>query len=386
MTAAAPRVRCYRCWRPEDLCLCPSLPTVHTATRVVVIQHPKERTHPFGTARLLRLCMPNAEVHTVYGGLDTNRAHPRDLPAAAAGLYPPAAAVDIAELPPAERPSTLVVLDGTWAHSKNLYRQNPWLQGLRRVRIAPAEPSRYRIRREPRPECLSTLEATVCALRVLEPATPGLDGLIAVFDAMVDRQIAQLASAGAHGRSKRQRQRESRRLSPHLSDPDLVVVYAESSLPGGDRSARRELVQLVAARLDGRGGTFEALVRPAGEPPAASHLAHMGLTLQQLIAGDDAATAGGRLRAFAGDGPITAWTQSSLEWAAPLLSPGAARFVLKTGYCNVQNRGAGFLDEVVVREALATVAADCHGRARVRLGNALAVARWLRTAEARPCA
>lgn len=377
MTTATPRARCYRCWRPEELCLCDRLPTVATRTRIVVIQHPQERTHPFGTARLMRLCMPNTEVHTVYGGLDRNLTHPLELPADAALLYPHPDARDVAELGPDELPSTLVVLDGTWSHSRNLYRQNPWLQGLRHVRIAPATPSRYRIRKEPRPECLSTLEATVCALRVLEPATPGLELLLDAFDVMIDQQIARVSTAGAHGRKKRARQKESRRLSPHLFDPDLVVLYAESSLPGGDPSATRELVQLVAARV-ADGAVFEALVRPAGELPSVCHMDHMGLVADQLENGEPAATARARLAEFARGGPFAAWTQSTLDWAAPLLPDDAPRFVLKSNYCNVRNHGAGFLDEVVTREGLAGVDVACHGRARARLGNALAVTRWLR--------
>jgi len=84
MTKASHRARCYDCWRPLELCLCARLPRVATRTRIVVIQHPQERTHPFGTARLMRLCMPNTEVHTVYGGLDRYLTHPLALPADAA--------------------------------------------------------------------------------------------------------------------------------------------------------------------------------------------------------------------------------------------------------------------------------------------------------------
>ena len=45
------RPRCHRCLRPAAMCHCARLPSVTTRTRVVILQHPHERTHPFGTVR-----------------------------------------------------------------------------------------------------------------------------------------------------------------------------------------------------------------------------------------------------------------------------------------------------------------------------------------------
>ena len=124
------------------MCLCSDLPTVPTRTQVVVLQHPHESKHPFGTARFVKLCLPNAQVHVAYGGLTGDLLTPLDLPADTAVLYPHPDATDLAEVPAAERPSTVLVLDGTWSHAKRLYRMNPWLQNLRHVRLSPSAPSR----------------------------------------------------------------------------------------------------------------------------------------------------------------------------------------------------------------------------------------------------
>lgn len=381
--AANPRQRCYRCMRPSGHCICDELPTVRTRTSVVVIQHPQERGHPFGTAKLLGLSMPRARVHTVHGGLSRNLHCPLELPDGAALLYPHADAEDLADLGAAEHPSTLVALDGTWSHSRRLYHENPWLRSLRHVRITPSAPSRYRIRREPGPEYVSTLEAVVSALRILEPETRGFDELLAAFDRMIDRQVDHSTSGDRQVRYKRPRARESRRLSPLLDDPGFVVLYAESSLPGGDTSARRELVQVVGARLRG-GEAFEVLVRPEGEPPAGPHLRHMGLSLGDLDAAPPLAEARELLQRHAGAGPFGAWNKSSLDWSAPLLPPNAARTVLKTSYCNLVGRSAGFLEHVVEREGLELPEVDCRGRAAQRLANALAVSRWLQRQRSSP--
>jgi DTW domain-containing protein YfiP len=364
--------------RPQSMCLCSDLPTVPTRTHIVILQHPHERKHPFGTARFVRLCLPNAAVHVAYGGLSGDLLTPLELPPDAAVLYPHPTAVDLAALPPAERPGTLLVLDGTWAHAKRLYKMNPWLQSLRHVRLSPQAPSRYRIRREPQADYVSTVEATVEALRILEPETAGLDGLVTAFDRMIDRQIAHAETVQRFGRTKSERQRESKRLPPQLDDPRLVVGYAESSLPGGDERNPRQLVQWVAARIDG-GDVFEVLVRPPGEWPTSCHLDHMGITAADLAGGVDEATARAAFVAWAGEtAPVAAWTQSSLDWGAPVFGPSMPQIVLKTAYCNLRNHRASFLESVVEREGLTPVAAACRGRARERLGNALAAARWLR--------
>lgn len=360
------------------MCLCSDLPSVQTRTQVVVLQHPQEFRHPFGTARFIRLCLPNSQLHTAYGGLSGDLHTPLQLPADTAVLYPHPDATDLADLPAAEHPGTLLVLDGTWSHAKRLYRMNPWLRGLRHVRLQPQEPSRYRIRKEPQADFLSTVEATVAALQILEPELRGLDGLVAAFDRMIDRQIDHAAQVQRLGRSKRPRQRPSRRLSELLAAGNLVIGYAESSLPDGDDSQPRQLVQWVAAKIDGD-EVLELLLRPTAAWPRECHLDHMGLSAADLANGLSLAEAAAQFQTWAGaTAPVAAWTQSSLDWAAPLFGNLQPTLSLKTQYCNLRNRRASFLEAVAAREGLQPVALQCRGRARERLGNALAAARWLR--------
>lgn len=389
MTATGPathRERCYRCMRPRGHCVCAGLSSVATRTAVVILQHPQEKRHPFGTARLVGLCLPNARVHTVYGGLRGDLHCPLELPVDTAVLYPHPRAEDLAAVARSgSPPSTLLALDGTWAHAKRLYAENPWLQRLRHVRLHPSEPSRYRIRREPQADYVSTLEAVVAALRLLEPATVGLDALTAAFDRMIDRQVEHLANAERNGRCKRERQRPSRQLPPLLGDPRLVVAYAESSVPGGDKSGPRELVQWAAARVHGD-GTFEAVLRPAAAWPTEHHLAHMGLDARALAGGEALAAARERFAGWAGAAPVALWTRSSLDWGRALLAPGTRTCLLKIAYTNLRNHGAGLLEDVVQREGLAPLPTGCRGRAGTRLANVLAVARWLAAVRARALA
>eukprot|EP00250_Pteridium_aquilinum_P005572 c15645_g1_i2 orf=678-2435(-) len=86
-------------------------------------------------------------------------------------------------------PCHLIVLDGTWSKARRIYFENPWLQSLPHYKLSLSSPSLYEgVRKQPKPGCLSTLESIVYALKVLEPDTGGLDGLLEVFDSMVEDQ------------------------------------------------------------------------------------------------------------------------------------------------------------------------------------------------------
>src|SRR5258706_2061200 len=113
MDAAAafePRVACARCRRPSSVCYCRHLTSIATATRIVLLQHPRERDVAIGTARMASLCLPNSELHVgvdFQGSPELARAlaDPARPPAL---LYPGEGAIDVASMPP-PGPITLVV-------------------------------------------------------------------------------------------------------------------------------------------------------------------------------------------------------------------------------------------------------------------------------------
>ncbi len=381
MSEQTPPSRCYRCLRPQDMCYCDKLPSVPTATRVVILQHPHERTHPFGTARLAKLCMPNATVHVPVPGYTGSLEKEVDVPEDAVVLFPHAHADDLETVPESEWPSTLIAIDGTWSHAKRLYRENTWLHNKRHVRLAPSTPSNYRIRKEPKPEYISTIEAIVEAMRIIEPNNTRLDELLRAFDFMIDQQIAH-RSTRVSVRFKHQRNREPRALSSQLQDERLVVVFAESGRPGGHADKERELLHWVAARVDSS-ETFEAVIKPRGGPPTEEHLFHLGIPLADLDEGIDITEAKQRFLEFLPEGaPIAAWTDTTLEWGALVLPESYERVLLKHNYCNVRQRSSGYLEDVVKREGMAPADVPCRGRAGSRLANALTVARWLRAKQA----
>ena len=67
------RIECLKCGRPLVACYCAHVVSLDTRTRVLVLQHPREREKAIGTARIAALCLPNSEIVV---GVDFS-AHPR---------------------------------------------------------------------------------------------------------------------------------------------------------------------------------------------------------------------------------------------------------------------------------------------------------------------
>jgi DTW domain-containing protein YfiP len=178
-----PEVPCERCEKSRALCVCDRVVVHAPRTRVVLVQHPQEQDRELGTAPLVLASLKGSV--KVVGLSWASLAHclgEERLPERWAVLYPgslrrtltpPEVAQEVLSLDrhgeprdPALGPwEGLLALDGSWSQAKTLWWRNPWLLKLGRVVLHPREPSLYgRLRREPRREALSTLEAVALAL------------------------------------------------------------------------------------------------------------------------------------------------------------------------------------------------------------------------------
>lgn len=225
------RVTCYRCFWPQPLCWCGSLAAMPTATHFVFLMHPKEWKHEkAATGRLTHLCLANSVIHVGVGfdGHDEVQAllrDPRNLPVL---LYPAADAVNLSEPDAlhrgdfaarlAGRRLVVFLLDATWALGRKMLRLSPSLRRLPRIMFTPTQPSRYVIKQQPHPACLSTLEATHELLLALERA--GLDRyplpgqLLGVFQRMQDFQLRCAADPALAGYRRHAHRPPSERKPP----------------------------------------------------------------------------------------------------------------------------------------------------------------------------
>lgn len=182
------RPLCARCHRPVSHCLCHTVSTLDTRTEVLILQHPDEARHALNTARLAVLGLNNAKLH-VGERFEWLPALLSDPSVDSLLLFPGEEALPLAPVRDVPgRRLRLLVPDGTWRKARKLLYLNPSLAGLTRVALPLAGKSRYRLRKAPTDGALSTLEAIVAALEILE-APRRFDRLLAPFEALIQQQI-----------------------------------------------------------------------------------------------------------------------------------------------------------------------------------------------------
>jgi len=179
------RAVCEGCLRPKSVCLCADMVHVTAPLELVIWQDPDESRHRLSTAPLLNLSIQNSRL--VVGDCF----EPQDLlgqhwQTDTLLLYPmehqPACSHS-----QAQAMQRLLLLDGTWRKVKRLLLLNPWLQQLPHITLAPQEASRYAIRKSPRADGLSTLEAGVAAMNWLDQSEQ-YSPVLQVLDRMVALQ------------------------------------------------------------------------------------------------------------------------------------------------------------------------------------------------------
>jgi len=188
------RAQCSRCLRPQTHCLCALIPQLDSRTRVLLLQHPSEIRHALNTARLADLGLLNAELRV--GEVFEDLATLLNPPGYQARLLFPgegAQLIDTAEPSDESLPWLLVVPDGTWRKARKLLHLNPLLAQLPRVTLPEGAVSRYRLRKAPGPGALSTLEAIVQALEILEAPT-SFAPLLRPFEALIEGQIEAMGA------------------------------------------------------------------------------------------------------------------------------------------------------------------------------------------------
>lgn len=368
---------CYRCHKPAVVCVCPHIVRVRNKTGVVILQHAKERFHPIGTVRFARLGLENARVWVHHPNREPTSALEQHLPPNTGLLYPAQGARELRSLPAPERPKNLLVLDGTWPQARALYRLNPWLQKLPHYRLTPAQESRYKIRKEPSEECVSTIEAIIEALQTLEPSTEGFQELLSAFTQMIDAQTQYALQPNPRVRRVRP-PRPSRTVPAALKEARLVVAYGEFSYER--RGGKKEYIPLLwtAQRLARDAPIFQQLIRPS-VMPSARQLDHMGLTQAALERSPSLESAREAWQNYIRPGEaVVVWNQSTQD-GFRVLSPDPQQKVimLKEVYCNLSKRGCGALPDVLAREALTADPPRFIGRAGRLMGQLLPVVRRL---------
>ncbi|MDU1806998.1 MAG: tRNA-uridine aminocarboxypropyltransferase [Bradyrhizobium sp.] len=199
---------CPHCQKPLPLCICDSVTPLESRLGLLILQHPQEQDRALGTARLAAQHFETAVVRVGLSWPSLAKALGRAVadPARWAILY--LGSAKAADLDPdsevlaltrkgevAENQRAIlksidgvILLDGTWSQAKALWWRNPWMLKCQRVILGPRRPSRYgHLRREPRRDGLSTIEAAGLLMAALERRPE----IAAALDASFERMLAR---------------------------------------------------------------------------------------------------------------------------------------------------------------------------------------------------
>jgi hypothetical protein len=224
---------CPHCQKPLPLCICDSVTPVDNRIALLILQHPQEQDRALGTARLTAQHFKNAVVKVGLSWPSLAKALGRPVadPSRWAVLYLGSAKVaDLdtkADVVAIDRKGAIepdqrgvlshiegvVLLDGTWSQAKALWWRNPWMLKCERVILGPKRPSRYGdLRREPRRDGLSTIEAAGMLLAAVEKRPDIAETLNASFERMLARfRQVQAAHPELAPRPKPRQKRDFRR-------------------------------------------------------------------------------------------------------------------------------------------------------------------------------
>lgn len=197
---------CAGCRRPAIGCYCGLIEPFESLPRFVILSQPREAKHRLGTGRMAHLSLANSRWFegvdfTQHSQVNREIADHANAPML---LFPSRHAVNLSNLTLTERKQLAVgprmpvvfVLDGTWKSVRKMLRLSDNLRCLPTICFRPLTASAYGFRREPRPECYSTIEAIHQVIELFngpncaEGAVRRHDGLLKPFHFMVARQLA----------------------------------------------------------------------------------------------------------------------------------------------------------------------------------------------------
>src|SRR5580698_5047098 len=218
---------CPHCRKPTALCVCEGVKPIKSRLDLLILQHPQEQDRALGTARLAALHFERAvlKIGLSWPSLSKALGRPVADPSRWAILYLGSAkATDLdtteeviainrkGEMAEHQRAilreiEGVVLLDGTWSQAKALWWRNAWMLKCQRVILGPTQPSRYgKLRREPRRDGLSTIEAAAMLLSAIEKRPDIAATLHASFERMLAKyRDAQLTMPALAPRPKPKR-------------------------------------------------------------------------------------------------------------------------------------------------------------------------------------
>ncbi len=176
---------CSKCQKAPALCICSMIKPLNNRLPVLILQHPQEPDKELGTARIANLALENSLLKVglswqnlakalgepvsglasewlvlFLGTKSNNQKLPEKVQEDTVVVFNKKGEIHAEQAEVLRTIRGIVVLDGNWSQAKTMWWRNPWLLKLRRGIVIPRSKSLYgSLRKEPRSECLSTIEA-----------------------------------------------------------------------------------------------------------------------------------------------------------------------------------------------------------------------------------
>ncbi len=192
---------CYHCYRPQSSCMCSFIHPVDTRTHFVLLMHPKEfKKTKNGTGHFTHLSLHNSALHIGINFTD----HPvintliNDPENCCYVLYPGEESLVLNETKIGEKGKRMVIflIDATWPCSKAMLKASPNLDALPKVSFVHQKISGFHFKKQPQSYCLSTMESTLCLLKLLQEqhleslGENALQHFLLPFEKMVGYQLS----------------------------------------------------------------------------------------------------------------------------------------------------------------------------------------------------
>jgi len=183
---------CERCLFTPSTCICGAIKRLTNKVSVVILQHPSEEKIAKNTAKLLNLSLTDCKI--IKGENNTDFAILNSLPVKSTVLlYPNEHATYLDDTNPKPALSNithLIVIDGTWKKAYKILQLTPLLTKFKTVSFMQLPQNRYAIRKAPRADSLSTLEAVAHSLLLIEQLNPA--PLYNLLDELIQKQTQHM--------------------------------------------------------------------------------------------------------------------------------------------------------------------------------------------------
>ena len=230
------RHKCYKCMRPESSCVCPHTSAVHTNIRFVILMHPKEfKKEKNGTGHMTHLQLHNSELIVGVDFTNNNRVNEilEEDKGASFLLYPGLDSFNLSINNSSDtqnylgKAPTLFVIDGTWPCARKMLKLSENLNILPRVSFDNKIKSKFIIKQQPEPLCLSTIESVNTIVDLL--IKNGLEdcdtsSFLLPFEKMIAYQVACVMNP----HNNNYRSRSSRKISKkdmYKKDSQRSTIY-----------------------------------------------------------------------------------------------------------------------------------------------------------------